>query len=75
MQSKCNFLEHTCKKIDDNLNSAICVLYKQCMCSQFSSEKGNLCSGGNKRDKIIKISAGMCLGTEVAPSQPPGQWD
>lgn len=75
VQSKYNFLEHICKKFDDNLNGAICVLYKQCTCSQSSSEKGNLCSGGNKRDKIIKMSGGMCLGTEVAPSQLPGQWD
>lgn len=63
------------KKFYDNLNSTIFVLYKQCMHSLFSSKKGNLCSSGNKRDKIIKISGGMCLGTEVAQSQLPGQWD
>lgn len=75
VHDKCHFLKHRCKKFYDNLNSTIFVLYNQCMCSLFFSEKGNLCSSGNKRNKIIKISGGMCLGTEVAQSQLPGQWD
>lgn len=75
MQGKYNFLEYICKKIDDNLNCKLYVLYKQCTRSLFSSEKGNLCSSGNKRDKIIIISGGMCVGTEVAQPQLPGQWD
>lgn len=61
VQGKGNFLEHRCKKLDDNLNSTVCVLYKQCTWSLVSCGEGSWCSSGNKRDTRIEISGGMCV--------------